>query len=491
MISVIITTHNGRKDRCQKAIQSVLNQTFQDFEIVVVDDASKDGTDKMIRAFNEPRIVYIYRKTNFGNDTKPKNEGIIASKGEYIAFLDSDNAYRPDHLQALYNEMKKSEENRTGVLVDKRIKGRGWDVVYGDRWLHDETGKIQDQIGISHDFDPALLMQRNFIDTSDVLIRKKSLFDIGGFDESIKKYIDWNLWCRMSKAGKTFKRVPIILTNYTLHEDMKSLKVKTKGENKNPNSFIPEWDAYDCPVELPYLGKKIIEPKVAIFTLTMNRLEETKACFESLHKTAGYEFDHFVIDNGSTDGTKDWLDTKPYENITCLYNPENEGISRASNKVIELIKSDNYDIIIKVDNDAIFITEGWLSKMVEIWKSNHMIAMSPYVQGLKDNVGGSPRFEYGYVKDQYVGVVQHLGGICCFADAHAYDTFRWDEESFLHGVQDMEFSQYLKFNGYTMIYLENYYVNHGKGGTEDQHKRYPAYFEKRKLEKTIKYEKNG
>jgi hypothetical protein len=128
--------------------------------------------------------------------------------------------------------------------------------------------------------------------------------------------------------------------------------------------------------------------------------------------------------------------------------------------------------------------------MVEIWKSNHMMALSCYVQGLVDNPGGAPRLGFGTIKGEMVGVTKHLGGICHFVDAHAYDTFRWDEHSFLHGVQDMEMSQYLQYNGYSMGYLENYFVSHGPG-TEQQKKDYPEYFQRRIKEKQTKYDKDG
>lgn len=470
MISVIISTYN-RCNRLKKAITSVLKQTYDDFELIIVDDKSTDETEKTVLSFNSSKIKYICLKSNFGCDTRPKNKGIIKSKGEYIAFLDDDNIYRPDHLTILYREMTKSDK---------------FDVVYGDRWLIDETKRISPQLGISKDFDPAYLMQRNYIDTSDVLIKRKALFDVGGFDERYKKYIDWNLWVRMMKYGKKFKRVPLIITDYYLHEDMKSIKVKNKGETQN--TFIPEWDVYDCEIELPYLNTKPRnEPKVGIFSITYNRLEYTKKSFESLKKTAHYPFKHFVIDNNSTDGTCRWIMNNCH---WYALNSKNEGISKASNDAIDAFKKEGFDIVIKWDNDCIGLTPGWLNKMVDIWKSNHIMALSCYVQGLVDNPGGSPRIGYGTIKGELIGITQHLGGICHFADIHAYDNFRWDNNSFLHGVQDMELSQHLKFNGWTMGYLENYFVSHGPDGTQKQKEDYKNYFEKRIKEKQTRYEES-
>ena len=468
-VSVVISTYN-RPELLKRAVDSVLAQSYQDFEIIVVHDGAHRA-----QFGSQGKITEIGLEENFGNDTRPKNLGIRVSKGEYVAFLDDDNTWRPDHLQVLVNAIEK----------DPRL-----DVVYGDRWINDTTKRIRDQIGIASDFNMGLLLQRNFIDTSDVLIKRQALFDVGGFDERYKKYIDWNLWIRMAKAGKLFKHVPIIITDYCLHKDMKSEKVKTDKE-KGKEGFIPDWDPYSLEIELPYLGE-IKEPRVAIFSLTYDRLELTKKCFESLYKTAGYEFTHFVVDNGSTDGTPEWIKKTQWDkrDITIIENKKNKGISIASNQAIDAIQRDgDYDIIVKVDNDAFFITPDWLKTMVKIWKSNHRLAMSPYVQGLRDNPGGAPRIGWGWIADEYLGMTKHIGGIVCFVDADAYREWRWGEEDFLHGVQDLEFSQYLVLNGFQLGYLENYFVEHCEG-TEGQEKKFPEYFERRKIEKTKKYEKN-
>lgn len=483
MISVIMSTFR-RPELLKRAIRSVLNQTYTDFELIVVDDHSKDGTKRAVESFNDPRIRYIEREKNFGCDTQPKNDGIKASKGEYVCFLDDDNEYRPDHLAILHKEMTK--ENPTTFINRQHTNP---DVVYGDRWLvcdspKDDPNWIPSQIGIASDFKPELLMQRNFIDTSDALIKREALFDVGGFDERFKKYIDWNLWVRMNKYGKRFKRVPMIITDYHLHQDMKSLRVKTKHDTET--LFAPEWDPYDCEIELPFLGKEIKPPRVAVFSITYDRLNYTKQSFESLRETAGYQYDHFVVDNGSTDGTQAWL-KKHIDKDKLILNDKNCGISKASNQAIEMIKAKGYDCVLKWDNDCIGLTKGFLGKMVDIWKSNHKFALSCYVQGLVDNPGGAQRLGYGQIKGEMVGITKHIGGICHFVDAHAYDDFRWDEESFLHGVQDMEMSQYLNFHAFSQGYLENYMVSHGPEGTAKQKIDYKDYFERRVKEKQTRY----
>lgn len=464
-ISVITSTYH-RPQLLKRAIESVMAQTYEDWEMIIVNDDPDYETRDVVSSFNDKRLTYLAMGSKWGNDTRPKNKGIQASTGEYIAFCDDDVVFRPDHLQALIKAMEP-----------------GVDVTYGDRWIFQEEKSVS--IGIFHDFDPFLMMRRNYIDTSDVLARKKAIVEVGGFDERYKKYIDWNLWVRMMKAGYKFKRVPLVLTDYHVYPHSKSNR---KEDEKD--FMVPAWDSYDIDIHVPHLSPER-EPTVGIFSITYDRLDYTKKSFKSLHETADYPFIHVVVDNASTDGTVEWLEEYEKKNmkkvIWLIFNKKNKGISIASNQALKALKGMDLDIIVKVDNDAMFLTKGWLKRMVELWKTNRMLVMSPYVQGLKDNPGGAPRGDYGQIKGEYLGLTYHVGGMVHFADAHAYDGFRWDEDSPLHGMQDVELSQYLRKRGYQHCYLENYYVSHGPSGTDAQKKEYPEYFERRKSEKTTKY----
>lgn len=464
MISVVMSTYN-RGERLKRAIDSVLNQTYDDLELIVVDDASTDDTEALVKSYTDNRVKYLKRNSNWGNDTRPKNEGIKASQGEYIAFLDDDNTYRVEHLRILMQDMQAGDV----------------DIVYGDRWI-----KGQEVIGTHNNYDMELLFFRNYIDTSDVLIKRNVLFKVGGFDERYKKYIDWNLWVRLSKAGYKFRRVPVIITDYYIEKDAKSFRVEDQRADK-----VPAWDPIEVEIYLPYL-ESVVAPKVAIYTLTWERLDYTRECLATLYETAEYEFDHYIFDNGSKDGTVEYLKSlKPSQyckKVEVHYSEDNKGISIASNTIVDRIKEFDYQIVMKVDNDAYFKTSGWLKKMVEIWGKNNKLALSCYIEGLVDNPGGAPRVAYGLIANEVVGITHHLGGICHFVDARGYSDFRWDEDSTLHGVQDLEFSKHLAKNKYQMGYLENYFVEH-KDGTSGQHAKYPEYFDRRKrIEMTKSYE---
>lgn len=459
-VSVIISTYN-RPDKVLNAIRSVLVQSHQDLEVIVVDDGSKKSLDvekKISGTFSDSRLRYIRLPKNSGCQSVPKNEGIKQSTGDYIAFLDDDNTFRQDHLSALVRVLDHNQHIH---------------VAYGDRMIHLPNGKSE--VGVYLNYDRSVLLSRNYIDTSDSLIRRGCLEYVGGWDERYKRFLDWNLYIRLAKAGYEFLRVPTIITDYYITEDALS--------TKPPESMF---DPYDLEIRLPYL-KPTTEPKIAIYSITYDRLSYTKQAFDSLRKTAGVKYEHFVVDNGSKDGTQEWL-KKNFEEDHLILNPDNKGISISSNQILDLIKGRGFDIIVKFDNDCMCLSDGWLKRMVDIWNSNHLMALSCYVQGLKDHPGGAERVGYGKICGEYVGITKHLGGICHFVSAKAYDKFRWPEDETLHGYQDLEFSNYLLAHNYQMGYLESFFVNHGPLGTEAQKKDFPDYFERRKLEKVNRYE---
>jgi len=462
-ISIIISTHNRSQLYLPKAIKSVLSQTFKNFELIIIDDGSTDKTSEVVSSFKDKRIKY-YKIDHFGCDTRPKNVGIKRSNGKYIAFLDDDNAFRPDHLQALCNCL---ERNPDIVMA------------YGDRWVHFEDEKRKDEIGIYSDFEYSTLMKRNYIDTSDVLIRREALFEVGGWDENLKKFIDWNLWIRMAKRGYEFKRVPIILTDYLVHKEMKSLIRKDEGQfNPQTGLFTPTFDPVNCEINAGFVGKKK-EFKVAIFTLTKDRLELTKKMAESMRRTAGYPFDWYIVDNGSTDGTREWLKEQNIKKV--VFNEKNMGIPYASNQIIEEIRKGNYDFIMKCDNDVWFKSNNWLKTMMNLYKVFRPIAFSLYPEGLIENAGGVNRYEYAYFANEFLGLVPHIGGMTSIVPTEVYDKFQWPKVAFLHGGNDVILSSWLNNNKYLMAYLENYQAEHLES-TLGQQQKYPEYFKLRKQE---------
>lgn len=464
-VSVIISTYN-RKDRLKRAIKSVLDQSFVDFELIVVDDCSTQDVEKLVRSFGDPRVSYYRTEKNSGHDGLPKNLGISKATGEYVAFLDDDDKYRRDALRIL---TRYADEGKL-------------DVVYGD-YL------IGDKVGWSVEFSVARLSQMNFISMCVAMVRREALLAVGGFDQDVPKFKDWNLWLRLQKNGAQFMHVPIIVSEVEILEDSVSQKFKTDTDESGrylPTYFNPA----DCQIypENTLLGKK--KPlRVAVYTLTMNRLEYTKQMAKALESTAGYAFDWFVIDQGSKDGTQEWLKSLTRDqNELGLYRSklryrlyeQNVGLAKGWNNIVDFIKSEGeYDIIVKVDNDAELMTEGWLAAMVDVFDRNRKVILSPYVEGLEGSPGGVLRQRvsgdspYMMINDHVLGIVPNLGGIVFATPIEIFNEWRFDEA--YEGNKDYLLSLYARKHGYNLFYMEQFRVWH-IDGTAGQHEKFPEYF---------------
>jgi len=216
-VSIIIPTYN-RAELLHTAITSVLNQTYQDFEILIIDDASKDNTQEVVKSFNDRRIKYIRHKENKG-EAVARNTGIMNSNGEYIAFLDDDDEWLPEKLWLQVDLLKNSQPKvgcvYTGYFVidrsSKKILRRRIPTKRGD---------------IYHD-----MLFRNYIGIPSTVILKRECFQkINLFDESIAFGNDYDLWIRIAKEFY-FDYIEKPLVKYCIHRQRLStnLEIQIKG----------------------------------------------------------------------------------------------------------------------------------------------------------------------------------------------------------------------------------------------------------------------
>jgi glycosyltransferase involved in cell wall biosynthesis len=185
-VSVIIPTYN-RAEFLRSAIESVLEQSFANLEIIVSDDKSTDHTRELVKSFKDDRIKYILNKGKKG-PSATRNTAILASEGEYIAFLDDDDEWLPDKLERQVQVLDKSQPNICGVYSKSLIIDRSTDQIISTNPANDEMkGNLLYQLAI-----------KNPIHTPTAVIRKKCLEKVGLFDETISYMEDRDLWIRLS-----------------------------------------------------------------------------------------------------------------------------------------------------------------------------------------------------------------------------------------------------------------------------------------------------
>ena len=222
LISVIIPTYNAAK-YIEETLQSVINQTYNNIEIIVVDDGSTDQTEAILQSYKDPRLVYI-KQANSGGPAKPRNTGIAASKGEYIAIFDSDDLMTPNKLSIELEALKRTPNSAFCCSNYSMIDDKGC-LITADLW---ETNKAYQKLNKTRKdsfgnilFRPGEIVNsillHNFIASSSMLIRKNVFQSLGGFDETLQNTDDYDMWLRMSPLYSCIC-VPQALHHYRVRE---------------------------------------------------------------------------------------------------------------------------------------------------------------------------------------------------------------------------------------------------------------------------------
>jgi glycosyltransferase involved in cell wall biosynthesis len=201
--SVVIPTYNC-DEYLERALKSVFSQTYQDFEVIVVDNSSTDNTQNVLGSFPQDKLKVI-TVNNRGIIAYSRNEGIKKAKGEWVAFLDSDDVWQSEKLEKVKNAI---DENQGFILI-----------------CHDEwcvmNGKNKNRLSYGpsgDDMYDRLLFKINCLSTSAVCVKKDILIKTGGFSErnDFVTAEDYEYWIRLSQVGE-FYFIKEVLGEYHIH----------------------------------------------------------------------------------------------------------------------------------------------------------------------------------------------------------------------------------------------------------------------------------
>lgn len=215
LISVIMSVYNGEK-YLKEAIGSILNQTYTNFEFIIIDDCSSDSSISIIQSYNDPRIVLIQNKENLGL-TKSLNEGLRQAKGEYIARMDADDCMMPNRLEKQLDFLHKN----TSVIV-----------VGSSAFIIDENGV---QIGIKktitdHSQLRFHMLFKNQILHPTTMFRKDEIIKLGAYNEQYRFAQDYDLWSRILEKEYLISNIEEPLMKYRLH-NFSVTQGKTKDDS--------------------------------------------------------------------------------------------------------------------------------------------------------------------------------------------------------------------------------------------------------------------
>jgi len=190
LFSVIIPTYN-KGPFLKRAVDSVLSQSFKDFELVVVDNNSSDNTLAILTAIQADQLVVLHEKNQ--GVSYARNKGIAHAKGTYICFLDADDSYETEHLHYLAELIDKNPD--VGVVSNRyqivSIHGHKIKNTYHSNWLDTKSQTLNQ---LFHSYSVGTPM----INTNSVAVSKKTLIEVGLFDVQLKVAEDIDLWIRLA-----------------------------------------------------------------------------------------------------------------------------------------------------------------------------------------------------------------------------------------------------------------------------------------------------
>lgn len=367
LVSVIMPTHN-RADVIHEAIASVLNQTYKNYELIIIDDGSTDNTEALISNLDHLKINYHRQKKS--GVSAARNKGLELSNGEYIAYLDSDNTWHPHFLEVFVKKFNSDTSILCAFCGQNILEG------------NEITG-----VAVNN-FYPRILENRNYIDLN-IFVHHRSLYEkLGGFDNSLSRLVDWDFIYRYTNFSSPVL-IPIILCDYYVGKvtnqisstsnyktNLKRLKKTFQGDvlDQDITNFLPKKFRGNLYHDKMTSANQLIGKKVSIIIPSYEVLACLQAAVLAIEKYTPQEcYELIIVDNNSSTPVKNYLlELEASSRAKTILNEENMGFSYAVNQGIKISEKSN-DIIL-FNNDAI-VTKGWLQAIYECHATQDKIGL--------------------------------------------------------------------------------------------------------------------
>lgn len=397
LISVIVPVYNVDRIYLKECIDSVLNQSYQNFELILVDDCSskKDTVDTLKEYENVKKVKVVYRKSN-GHISEATNTGLENASGDFISLLDNDDTLDEDALYFTVLELNRNKKIDM-IYTDE-------DKIYNNKYCYPH---------FKPDFSPDTLYTVNYI-CHFTTIRTSIVKKVGGFRSEYNGAQDYDLFLRIVEQTDNICHIPRVLYHWRMIET----STASSGNNKN-YAYLAGKKAIEASLnrrnilarvnllenvemyDVEYLYDK--EPKISIIIPTKDKSELVDKCLKSIYNHTKYNnYEIIVINNNSSEKETFKLleqykkDKKNFNYITlnCEFN-----FSYINN---EAIRNSTGEYIVLLNNDIEIISDNWLSKMVGYASQKHIGCV-----GIK--------LLYPNNTVQHCGVVLGCGGIASHA----------------------------------------------------------------------------
>lgn len=376
-VTIIIPVYNG-SNFVKQAIESAINQTYKNVEILVVNDGSTDDgkTEKAVLEFGD-KVRYI-KKEN-GGVASALNLGIKEAAGDYISWLSHDDLYKPNKLEEQVKVLNSLEDKTTILFSNVELIDEHGDIIAITNYAN--------QIGVKTLCQGTYPVIKGTVNGCATLIAKKCFEKVGPFDEKLRTTNDYDMWMRLFKEFKSLL-IEKPLIQYRIHKNQDTNKspyiVKEANElwtgiiNELDEEQIKEWgfepfniymdlyfqmyySKYNATYPVAYEKAKMVyykgKPRVSIIMPCCNSEKYLDKAIKSVIDQTYRNYELIIIDDNSTDNTEKiinkWLE-KDFRIRFYKKNPEDKGIATSMNKGIELAQG---EYITRMDSDDIIIPE--------------------------------------------------------------------------------------------------------------------------------------
>jgi GT2 family glycosyltransferase/tetratricopeptide (TPR) repeat protein len=410
LVSIIIPTLN-RLDLTRRCLESIRqDDAGSPYEVIVVDNGSRDGTTEFLKTQQaDGQLRSVLNSENVGF-ARACNQGARLARGEHLLFLNNDTEVRAGWLDALIEI----------VQADKNVSAVGSKLLFPDGTIQHagvailDDRKLPDPLVARHihyrkpasDPGASVLCAYPALTAACLLVRRAAFDSIGGFDDGFwNGYEDIDLCFRLSAAGGTLVYQP---SSVVVHHESQSGPERFRAVGANIQRLHEKWLGKVAPDFVvtpegsihstgaghirPYVSvapptERVHEerPVVSIVVLVHNQLEHTRRCFGSVRAHTSLPYELIVVDNGSTDGTVEYLGTIVGEHprLRVIRNEKNLGFAKGNNQGLARAQG---DCVLLLNNDTV-VTDGWVERLLAVLQQSPDVGivgpMSNYVAGLQ------------------------------------------------------------------------------------------------------------
>ncbi|APB69397.1 hypothetical protein PPYC1_02900 [Paenibacillus polymyxa] len=480
LISIVIPVYNVKQKWLEKAIDSIENQIYDNWEVCIADDCStlSETIDLLGKLETKEKFKVCFRAEN-GNISEASNTAADLASGEYIVLMDNDDELAPNALFEIVSVLQANKEV---------------DILYSDDDKIDENG-VRYAPQFKPDWSPELLLSYMYI--SHLFCFRTTLFrQVGGFRKGFEGTQDYDLALRITEKTSQIHHIPKILYHWRAIEGSTALTGSAKPEAfEKAQLAIAEalerrnvkgkvyWPKFAQANAIGMFGLDFPDdgPSVSIIVPTKNQYSILKRCIDSLQKTTYKNYEIVIIDNDSDDPIiLDYFKEIPHR-VLKISNKENIFSYAYINN--EAVKNITSDFILFLNNDTEVIEKKWLSKMMgyqnmygvgavgaRLLYPDNRVQHAGVVIGIHDGLAGHAFKLTGDWDPGYLGysrTARNYSAVTAACILTKRDYFEevggFDEELFSVAYNDVDYCLKLRKIGKRIVYVPDAILYHHEG----------------------------